>query len=230
MNEPGYSVTMNYSWDSSGVLMNSTTVENFGGGSVLDENLTRVMSTNGIPQALPVNSSTFVNGIVDGLRLSYITVNTTMPVQMIMNFTVTVPSDVTLKPNADEYFQLIANDTSAISFPLTLTVYYNTSELAAVGLSPSNLTIWWYDTTNSSWVPLNSTVNTTDQTITVVLNHFSLYTISFKPSSSTIASKTKNSPSILGFEPVMVSIVGFAAITWLYETIRRKILLNTMRC
>jgi hypothetical protein len=149
---------------------------------------------------------------VNGIRVVSITLNTTAPVQVTINSTTTAPPGVPDISGADMYVLLTTNSTGAISFPVTMSIYYNVTELADAGLSPNSVTIWWYNTTSAAWVALSSTVDTVHHVITVTLDHFSVYSLvaSSKPS------------SIAGFVPSIVIVVNVAAIAYIGVLIRKK--------
>ncbi|HMF33536.1 MAG TPA: hypothetical protein VKK79_19085, partial [Candidatus Lokiarchaeia archaeon] len=81
----------------------------------------------------------------------------------------------------------------------------NASVLAAAGISPANLILWYYNETTSTWVPLTGTVNVTEQSVTVQIMHLS--TFGLAPVQSSF------DPHLLGviFGISAVAIVAIAA-------------------
>ena len=207
---PG-SLSINATWDSSGVLdLLLLYVDNV--NQAIFITAIRVQATDGVQQVLPASANTIVNDILDGVRVVSLTLSTTSPVQVTINYTTTAPPGVPGLSGADAYVQLTANNTGAITFPVTMSIYYNATALADAGLSPNGITIWWYNTTASAWVALSSTVDSIHHVITVTLDHFSVYSI-----------KASSQPgSIPGFVPSIVVVVGIAAIACIGVWIKKK--------
>jgi parallel beta-helix repeat protein len=165
-----------------------------------------VKFTNAQPQTVLPGTNNIVNCTVNGATVLDVTMNTTKPVSITINYTTTAPAGVSAAPNALCYFTLSANDTSAITFPVTIKIYYTNVELEDAELSPSNITICYFNTANSQWETVTSTVDTANHVITATLNHFSVYALGTKPSSASSLPAIPGSPLgiLLGTLPMAI--------------------------
>ena len=135
--------------------------------------------TNGIPQWVAGSVSTTIQCRGGGTNLADLTLNTTRPVTITLNGSTTPPANVSL-PNAVGYLQINCNDPTAIIFPITLTFYYNASEVVAQDLNASQLGVWYFNS-SGEWEFLGGTVNPADHSVTVTLTHFSTYVVAKIP-------------------------------------------------
>ncbi len=62
---------------------------------------------------------------------------------------------------------------TSLSNSATLTFKYTNSDVS--GLNPDSLTVYYWDTTSSSWVALNTTVDKDAKTVTAGVTHFTLF-------------------------------------------------------
>jgi hypothetical protein len=74
------------------------------------------------------------------------------------------------------YFVIEVTDASGnavanLSQPVTITVKYSPEDVAAAGGDPSNLVLAYCDETANDWEPLDTTVNTIDQTLSTTTTH-----------------------------------------------------------
>jgi parallel beta-helix repeat protein len=136
-------------------------------------------STNGSIQVVPPGNNP-ISCTAGGKTLATLTINASSSLSVNMTFRQVNPTPASL-PNAVGFLVIIINDTSSITFPVTITVYYNASELAAEGISPASLVLWYYNPATSTWESLSGTVNIADQSVTMQLTHFSTYAIAPAP-------------------------------------------------
>lgn len=71
--------------------------------------------------------------------------------------------------------EITVNTGEQPALPVTLTFAYSDADIA--GLEESALIVTWYDTSRRCWVPLPSSVDAVNNTITVAVSHFSLFQI-----------------------------------------------------
>jgi RHS repeat-associated protein len=97
-------------------------------------------------------------------------------------------------------FSLTANDAQnrevqQFDNPVTLSYTYTDEELAALGISPYDLTLFWLDESRDIWVPQATTLDYPNKTVSAQVNHFSEYGFGDgqSPSDSYI-------PSLQGFQ------------------------------
>jgi anti-sigma-K factor RskA len=60
---------------------------------------------------------------------------------------------------------------------MTITVKYSDEDVAAAGGNPSKLVLAYYDEESGEWVTLDTTVNTTDMTLSATTTHFSTWAV-----------------------------------------------------
>lgn len=77
--------------------------------------------------------------------------------------------------NGRFYIKIVCNDSTAVSFPVTLTVHYDETDLVRWGLDESRLQLYYFNDNGMFWENLIETVNTQENTINVQLSHFSVY-------------------------------------------------------
>jgi hypothetical protein len=78
----------------------------------------------------------------------------------------------------------ISTDTNNVTVNATLHIYYSSEQLAASGLSESDLRIYYWNTTTNSWTALSTNINTTEHCAWTVVNHLSTWAILEQPSQS----------------------------------------------
>lgn len=79
-------------------------------------------------------------------------------------------------------------DGVVFSQPVTITIHYTDASVA--GFDEANLEIYYYNEASESWEPLGGVVNTEANTITVTVDHFSLFAVMEKPAASALSSFT----------------------------------------
>lgn len=79
---------------------------------------------------------------------------------------------------SSDFIQADYGPSGSFAKTVTITISYADADLRNVDLK--KMVISWYDETTASWVEVGGTVNTTNQTISVAVNHFTQYTISTK--------------------------------------------------
>jgi len=70
-----------------------------------------------------------------------------------------------------------------LSQPVTITVKYSDEDVAAAGGDPNDLVLAYYDETASEWKTLDTTVNTTDKSLSANTTHLSMWAVLAKTSS-----------------------------------------------
>ncbi|MCX5992121.1 MAG: fibronectin type III domain-containing protein [Chloroflexi bacterium] len=105
------------------------------------------------------------------------------------------PSDTSTSQGfkaGNTYFVIEITDASGnpvvtLSQPITITVKYSVEDVAAAGGDPNNLVLAYYDETAGEWKPLDTTVNTSDKTLSATTNHFSTWAVLAKSPSEGLA-------------------------------------------
>ncbi|MCX5990815.1 MAG: hypothetical protein NTZ04_00535, partial [Chloroflexi bacterium] len=103
---------------------------------------------------------------------------------------------------------------SALLQSATLTVWYSDDDLAAVKGDPNNLVLAYYDEAAADWKPLDTTVNTTDKTLSATTNHFSTWAVLAKSPSEGLA----------GWIWIVIGIAGAAGAGIVAYFLRRRLL------
>jgi len=90
------------------------------------------------------------------------------------------------------FFTVEATDASGnaivtLSQLVTITVRYSDEDVAAAGEDPSNLVLAYYDEAAAEWKMLDTTINTTDKTLSATTTHFSTWAILAKSPSEGLA-------------------------------------------
>ncbi len=90
------------------------------------------------------------------------------------------------------FFTVDATDASGnaivtFSQPVTITVRYSDEDLAAAGGDPSNLVLAYYDEAAAEWKMVDTTINTTDKTLSATTTHFSTWAVLAKSPSEGLA-------------------------------------------
>ncbi|MHA1734285.1 MAG: hypothetical protein ACTSU5_20290 [Promethearchaeota archaeon] len=113
--------------------------------------------------------------------------------------------------------ELDVSDETKITFPANLTIQYTDELLTSSGVSETNLTIWWLDQDAGSWVELVGVVNASANTVTVSLDHFSVFSL---------ASKSPSTPElgadVPGYPLATIGIALVGAPVWLVRVARKK--------
>lgn len=88
---------------------------------------------------------------------------------------VNIPSGATMRPLSNSVQKIVATDGTSnitdLSGSVTITLTYNEADLPT-GFDESTLRAGYWDATNVRWEPIESTVNTTANTITFTTSHF----------------------------------------------------------
>ena len=84
------------------------------------------------------------------------------------------------------FFTVDATDASGnaivtFSQPVTITVRYSYEDLAAAGGEPSSLVLAYYDEAAAEWKMVDTTINTTDKTLSATTTHFSTWAVLEEP-------------------------------------------------
>jgi hypothetical protein len=78
---------------------------------------------------------------------------------------------------SDKYIQMdFSPDGTQFNPPATMTVTYVTANLNKI--SPSKLSISWFDTATNKWINLGGTVNQSTLSVSVPISHFTEYSLS----------------------------------------------------
>jgi hypothetical protein len=64
--------------------------------------------------------------------------------------------------------------------PVTITVKYSDEDEGAAGGDPENLVLAYYDQAGAQWKTLDTTVNTTDKTLSALTSHLSTWAVLVK--------------------------------------------------
>lgn len=107
--------------------------------------------------------------------------------------------------NGKFFIKIICNDTSSVSFPVTLTIHYDDEDLALWGLTESRLQLYYYNDNGGFWENLMENVDTTANTISVQLQHFSLYSFGE-------GELPGNGGDVPGFSITLMTLISFGAI------------------
>jgi len=92
--------------------------------------------------------------------------------------------------------------------PYTLTVRYTPADLDVYGVSdPQNLRLAYYDSETGEWVILPTTVNTADQTVTVMLDHLTEFALIGYVDPSAIPTATPTTVPLVEDTPVYLPLI-----------------------
>jgi hypothetical protein len=92
--------------------------------------------------------------------------------------------------------------------PVTLTLSFDPSKIPA-GATPA---VYYYDDTTSQWVNIGGTVNLSNDTITVTVDHFTNYAV-FATNTAQMTAPTTTTAATSAFSDVPSSYWGYAAIS-----------------
>ena len=128
-----------------GLFLVTTTIRDGNNNTVIDSFVILViippLNTNGITQLIPIGNS-ILNCTINGYTLATLNLTTTAPILLTLTFNATNPVLPSLS-NALGYLSINCSNSAAIKFPITLSFYYNATEIGAEGLNASALTVWY---------------------------------------------------------------------------------------
>ena len=93
----------------------------------------------------------------------------------------------TVKPPSGTY-KLIGNYLQITASPsdttvnVTIKIYYNPQQLSKLGMNENSLKIFYWDNSTSSWVPVESHVNSTEHYVWANVDHLSVWALMGEPS------------------------------------------------
>jgi hypothetical protein len=137
---------------------------------------------------------------------------TTSTVQINITVSKINPIGVPLN-NSIDFYQIEANNSEAIQFPINITFYYDYTALTSLGLSESDLMVWFFDTSTNSWVDIGGVVDTIHHSITIQITHFSVYAIA--------PQQTQNEQIKIGLDFLLEILVGVLVVGIAVFTISR---------
>jgi len=132
------------------------------------------------PSNTPIHDETSSGSIETTVNASSeanvsLVINTTSPVEVFVAPT-TDPAANFGMLGLGKFVEITADDQSAIVFPVLIQMHYTDADVAAAGIDESTLNIYFYNTTSASWeVAPSSTVDTVNNVVSALVDHFSTY-------------------------------------------------------